>query len=111
MITDNQSPVISGLPSSINAGTDAGQCTAIVTWNPASVMENCTYTLSSNHNSGDAFPTGPTTVTYTATDASGNTTTSSFLIIVSDNEAPTISTCPSNVMVNSDAGVCTARTW
>jgi hypothetical protein len=41
------------------------------------------------------------------TDASGNTATCSFTVTVTDNENPTI-TCPANIAVNNDAGVCGA---
>ncbi|MFN8395282.1 MAG: HYR domain-containing protein [Bacteroidia bacterium] len=45
---------------------------------------------------------------FTATDASGNTATCSFSVIVSDNEAP-INTCPANINVGTDhSGQCTA---
>ena len=36
----------------------------------------------SNHNPGDIFPVGNTTVTYTATDINGNTATCSFVVNV-----------------------------
>ncbi|SDG64889.1 HYR domain-containing protein [Psychroflexus sediminis] len=55
--------------------------------------DNCTVqAFTSTHNSGDVFNVGSTTVTYTATDASGNSTTSSFTVTVQDNTAPTVLT-------------------
>ena len=50
---------------------------------------------------------GTTTVTWTATDAAGNTQTCTQTVTVSDTEKPTI-TCPANVSVVADAGLCTA---
>ena len=52
--------------------------------------DNCSGgTLTSTHNPGDTFAVGtPTTVTYTATDASGSVTTSSFTVTVNDTENP-----------------------
>ncbi|KAA3641301.1 MAG: HYR domain-containing protein, partial [Bacteroidetes bacterium] len=48
--------------------------------------------------SGDFFPVGTTTVTCTATDASGNTDVCTFDIVVIDTEAPQIATpCPQNI--------------
>ena len=47
------------------------------------------------------FPLGPTTVTWTVKDNSGNTSTCSFKITVKDDEYPAL-TCPHDVSVNSD---------
>ena len=60
--------------------------------------------FTSTHNSGDVFPVGTTTVTYTATDIHGNTQTCSFTVTVIDNTEPTISGCPSNITVNTGSG-------
>src|SRR6185436_11944336 len=48
---------------------------------------------------------GVTTVTYTATDMSGNTKTCSFTVTVTDNQAPVI-TCPANTMRIFAEGLC-----
>jgi len=72
-------------------GNDPGQCSAIVNY-PAPVATGG----SGNANvvctppSGSSFPVGTTTVTCTATDASGNTATCGFNIVVKDTEPPTI---------------------
>ncbi|MBL0017549.1 MAG: HYR domain-containing protein [Bacteroidetes bacterium] len=39
------------------------------------------------------------------TDASGNTATCSFTVVISDNQLPTI-TCPANITGNNDPGLC-----
>ncbi len=57
--------------------------------------------------SGSFFPVGTTTVTSTATDASGNTATCSFTVRVNDTQAPAI-VCPANITVTTAVGVCTA---
>ncbi len=57
--------------------------------------------------SGTAFPKGTTTVTCTATDASGNTASCSFTVTVNDNQPPSI-TCPANITTNTDPGQCSA---
>lgn len=46
--------------------------------------------ISCDHQSGDTFPIGTTTVTCTATDDSGNTAMGSFVIIVEDTTPPEI---------------------
>jgi hypothetical protein len=53
------------------------------------------------------YSVGTTTVTYTAVDAAGNSTTCSFDVVVEDNEDPTI-LCQPDVTVVADAGVCEA---
>ncbi|MFN7831802.1 MAG: HYR domain-containing protein, partial [Bacteroidota bacterium] len=51
-------------------------------------------------------PPGPVTVTFTARDYSGNTSTCSAQITVSDPILPTFTSCPANTTVNNDAGTC-----
>jgi len=57
---------------------------------------------------GSAFPVGTTTVILTATDAAGNTATTSFNITVVDPESPDILNCPPNVTQQVVAGDSTA---
>jgi len=49
------------------------------------------------------FNVGTTTITYTATDASGNTATCVHTFVVTDNTVPTV-TCPGTQNVNTGAG-------
>ena len=82
-LTDNENPVISGCPSTQNANTDSGIATATVSWTPPTATDNSgTQTLTPDYNPGDSFPIGTTTVTYTSTDAAGNTDTCTFDVIV-----------------------------
>ena len=55
----------------------------------------------SNGNQFAQFPVGTTIVTYTATDLASLTTTCSFTVEVSDEEAPEIS-CPANLAAQCD---------
>ncbi|MFN8165954.1 MAG: HYR domain-containing protein [Bacteroidia bacterium] len=106
-VVDNVFPTINSCPSNISLNT-SGACNAIATWTAPTASDNCAgVTLTSNYNSGDAFPIGTTTVTYTATDASNNVSTCSFTVTVADNENPVI-TCPANMSVSADAGQCGA---
>lgn len=57
--------------------------------------------------SGSVFPVGTTTNTFVTTDGAGNTATCSFTVTVNDAEPPVI-TCPANITVNNDPGVCGA---
>ncbi len=112
-VTDNENPVIANCPSNISVNSDLGNCSAVVTWTAPTASDNCAIqTFVSSHNSGDAFIVGTTTVTYTATDIHGNSSTCSFDITVTDNENPVIANCPSNSSVNNDLGNCSAIvTW
>ncbi len=78
--------------SDITQSTDPGSCGAIISWPDPNVSDNCGFVISSTHNSGDFFPVGTTTVTYTATDDSGNSSTSSFQVTVIDDVPPVVLT-------------------
>ncbi len=111
-VRDNISPVFANCPSNINVNNEAGLCGAIVSWASPSVTDNCTYTLTSTHSSGDLFAIGTTTVTYTATDTEGNSNSCSFNITVEDNTAPVITGCPSDIHLNNNVNTCGAiATW
>ncbi len=112
-VTDGTSPVITGCPTAIMQSADTGVCDAVVTWTAPTASDICgDVTLTSDHDAGDTFPVGTTSVTYTATDEQSNTATCSFMVTVTDNQAPSIAGCPSNIAVSTSAGACTAVvTW
>ena len=111
-VADDEDPVIADCPADITQDSNAGVCEAVVTWTAPTASDNCSVTLTSTHDSGDTFPLGSTTVTYTATDAAGNSTTCTFDVIVEDNEDPVIADCPADITQDSDTGVCEAVvTW
>src|SRR5690554_1873960 len=113
VVNDNQIPVIAACPSDITLTNDAAICGASATWTAPTAIDNCGInTFTSTHNSGDVFLVGTTTVTYTATDAAGNTSTCSYDVTVTDNEDPVIAACPTDLTINNDAGICGASaTW
>jgi len=90
-IADSLAPVIACL-GEVNALANAANCGATVTWIPPTAVDNCagTITWTSSHNPGDTFPHDTTTVTYTATDASGNSSDCSFDVIVSTDLSVTV---------------------
>ena len=80
---------VAGAP--VVANVAAGQCGAIATLTGTqAVSDNCAATVTYSPASGSFFAVGTTTVTATATDASGNTTSSSFPVTVTDNIAPAL---------------------
>ncbi len=105
-IPDTEDPTF-GSVADINVNTDINICGAVVTFSAPTATDNCEGTVVTLNEgslaSGSEFPVGTTTVTYTATDAAGNTTSVSFNVIVTDNQDPTI-TCPANVNQSTDAG-------
>ncbi|RIY38264.1 hypothetical protein CKY20_01580 [Capnocytophaga canis] len=81
---DDEAPVVAPMPD-ITQRLPLGRCLAPVSWT-VSATDNCPpVTVSSTHTPGDEFPLGVTTVTYTFTDLSGNTTTRTFLVTVLSN--------------------------
>ena len=108
-VADHEAPAISGCLADTTISTDAGQCGASFSWTAPVASDNCTISsFTSTHAPGAVFPAGTTTVTYTATDNSGNTTTCSFTVTVNDTEAPVITDCPADIVVSNDSGLCSA---
>ena len=107
-VQDNIAPTLSGTPANITQSAAGGTCSAAVTWTDPTASDNCSAALTSTHSSGDTFAVGITTVTFTATDIAGNTTTSSFTVTLTDDEAPVISDMPTDITQTNDAGNCSA---
>ncbi|MFN4253901.1 MAG: HYR domain-containing protein [Saprospiraceae bacterium] len=105
-VEDAQQPSIT-CPADLTVGTDAGVCTGTANLS-ATAADNCPATppTISQSPTGNTFPLGPTTVTFTATDASGNQIACSMQVTVEDAQQPSI-TCPADLTVGTDAGVCT----
>lgn len=113
-VNDNTAPTLT-CPSNINTNTDLNLCAATVTWGSVSVSDNCSgagsaFQSAGPNPGGPNFPVGVSTVSYSASDASGNVGTCSFSVTVADNQPPTIS-CPTAVVTYSP-GACGAQvTW
>jgi hypothetical protein len=92
-VVDVTAPAVNNCPAPIIVNTGIGRttCNQVVTWSAPTATDNCAVTsITSTHNSGDVFPVGTTTVTYTFKDAAGNASTCSFNVTVVDNTAPVI---------------------
>lgn len=96
-VMDKQLPKVM-CPGNIHMAASQGDCGKIVNFS-ANAMDNCPgVQLSSSPASGSFFDVGSTTVTYTATDASGNSSNCSFSVNITDTQPPTIDTpCPDNI--------------
>ncbi len=93
-VVDTQGPVIT-VPANITVPNDAGLCSAVVNLIPATATDcdPAPYVSGARSDSqplSAAYPVGTTTITWTATDACGNSSTASQAVTVTDAEAPVI---------------------
>ena len=106
-VIDTEKPVLI-VPANIIASAPATQCGAVVSFAPTAT-DNCAATVVASPASGSTFAVGTTTVTVTATDAAGNTSTGSFTVTVNDVTAPAVATRNVTVtLVNGAASVTAA---
>jgi len=107
-VSDTEDPTVS-CPSNIVQSNDANSCGAQVSYTVTG-SDNCSgssVTKTSGLASGSTFSIGNSSVSFSATDAAGNTSTCSFMVTVNDTQDPGI-TCPSNITKSNDQGVCNA---
>src|SRR5204862_320363 len=105
-VTDAELPTLT-CPANISTNTASGTCTRTVNYIAPTASDNCpSATVSCTPVSGSTFNKGVSTVTCTATDASGNTNTCTFTVTVNDTELPTL-ICPVNISTNTALGTCT----
>lgn len=101
-VADGTAPTISAPPAiTVGTGPGAVSCDANIsnaTLGSASAADNCGGVTVTRSPSGNIFPVGTTTVTWTATDAAGNTATATQAVTVVDDTPPVI-TPPANVVV------------
>jgi uncharacterized repeat protein (TIGR01451 family) len=96
-VVDTTKPVVTA-PANVTVNTGSGNtsCTVVVsnaTLGTASAADSCQGSLSTTRTgvpAGNIFPAGTTTITYSATDAAGNTGTATQTVTVIDNTVPTI---------------------
>jgi gliding motility-associated-like protein len=109
---DNTAPTLT-CPANQSSTTSAGTCTRSLAIPNPTVSDNCSYTLSwasvgatvlsgAGNVGTQTFNLGVTTITYTAVDPFGNTSTCSFTVTITDNINPTI-TCPVAQTLNLNA--------
>ncbi len=103
---DAEDPTIT-CPNDVTVSTDPDLCTAAgVNLGAPTIDDNCPGATAAN-DAPATFDLGDATVTWTVTDASGNTATCEQTVTVEDNEDPTI-TCPADINVSADPGACEA---
>jgi hypothetical protein len=101
-VTDSAPPTITA-PAAVVADNDAGSCTATLDPGTATAADNCggvtvAGARSDSQPLGAPYPKGVTTITWTATDAVGNTATAQQTVTVNDTEKPAV-TVPADIVV------------
>lgn len=97
---DNVAPVITGCPTNITVAAGANGATA--TWTAPTATDNCGLSsFTSSYLPGATFPTGVTTVVYTAIDVQGNASNCSFNVSVVSAPNCTTNAAP----INNTTGV------
>lgn len=96
-LEDYTAPIMTSCPADITLQSN-GDCTETVTWAIPTATDNCADVMvTSNYSPGASFAEGTTTITYTATDACGNTSNCSFDITVECSCIYTpVVTCPAD---------------
>jgi uncharacterized repeat protein (TIGR01451 family) len=118
-VVDNTVPIVTP-PAAVTlfTGPGATSCGVTVsnldaTLGTGSATDNCPgvgAVTRSGVPAGNAFPVGDTVVTYSATDAHGNTGSATQTVTVVDNTPPTI-TCPSNIVLEPTCPTGAIATW
>ncbi|MBK7337305.1 MAG: HYR domain-containing protein [Saprospirales bacterium] len=115
-VLDMQLPEIECPYAFETVGTNLGNCSFTVEGGvmDATGWDNCgAVTLSNSLNGastldGYVLPLGQTTIIWTATDGSDNSSSCTMVITVVDDDQPTVTNCPSDIQVENDPGVCGA---
>ena len=123
IVTDRQAPELV-CPTTDVIPNDPGACSAFVDFNlqPTSFSDNCSvedvrYNITGGVTATgiglvqpQTFPVGQSFITYTVSDAAGNSTTCQITIEVGDTEIPAI-TCPENIEVTIPPGDTSATVF
>ncbi len=107
-VPDVEPPVLS-CPFNITVPATQDACTAIAQWQSPQPFDNCDLSQIppvSDYLSGELFPVGTTTVTYTAEDNSGNVASCTFSVTVQDTQLPVLIGCPGNLLVQLPIDQC-----
>ncbi|SDX36077.1 Calx-beta domain-containing protein, partial [Lutibacter oricola] len=118
-VTDNLSPTLNcplgDVGNQFNRNTDTNKAyyTGLGNeFNPTNYSDNCIVTLENDYNNtatltGSTFPIGITTVVWTATDESDNSTSCTIQVVVTDIEQPVINSCADVAVTReADLGSC-----
>jgi hypothetical protein len=98
-----------GNTGTLHSFTMTGNTSNFVSGNPSLVADvTLTNSFNGTANASGTYNSGVTTVIWTATDVSGNTSTCTQTVTVQDHQAPTISSCPAAQTASAN-GSCQAN--
>jgi hypothetical protein len=108
LVQDVEAPVVV-CPAAVSVNTAPGACEAVVNYTIPTATDNAdpNPTVVCTPISGASFGKGTDSITCTATDFAGNSSTCTFAVNVTDAEAPVIAGC-ANIATANDAGQCSA---
>ena len=99
-VADTTPPVLTGVPAAFTVAA-TGPTGAVATYalpTATDAISGVTVAgVTCSKASGSVFALGATTVSCSATDTAGNTTTGSFVVTVADRTAPVFTSCPATV--------------
>jgi gliding motility-associated-like protein len=108
-VVDDTPPLIT--TNGIVRATVGSDCSTSVNW-PAPHIQDCNEVqVMSSHQPGDDFEFGSTNVTYTLTDALGNTSTHTFEVRVENQTPPVITNCPPDINLEADQFGLAIANW
>lgn len=107
-VLDLNAPVLNNCPADTIITALPDTCGAFFTWIAPDATDDCDPDpgIVSSPDPGSFFPVGASTVSYVATDASGNSAICSFTVNVSENVPPVITGCPSDRVFILPANKC-----
>jgi len=109
-VIDERQPVLISCVEDIVIAASAN-CEAEVFWDDP-VFEDCSaLSLDTDLASGSIFSFGTRTVTYTATDSLGFSTSCSFDVTVVDSTAPQITACPEDIIITVENSCEAIAEW
>jgi gliding motility-associated-like protein len=106
-VKDTTAPVLNNCPTSITIDAVNNECNQTVILTNPTASDACIglASLVSSHPSSN-YNSGQTIVIYTATDFAGNSSTCSLTVTVTDDIAPQLFNCPSNIVVFAQPDQC-----
>lgn len=101
MLTDDDDPLITNCPADVSFPVDntGGACLNTYDVPTVSATDGCSPTVTITNDSPGTFGIGTTLVTYTATDACGNSSTCVFNVTITD-DTPLMIICPADIDVS-----------
>ena len=111
-VVDNVAPILT-CPADSIFPTAQDTCGAFPVWGAVTATDDCDVDLAptSSFQPGQFFIVGPTVVTYSVTDQSGNASTCSFTVTVTEDVPPIITGCPSDIGISLPLGQCSTTAF